>query len=161
MLWKTCNITWEVHEECKVKSIDCVHSVSNGSCPSHCCHWSASHRIAPRDSAELPFQQATKKHNLSFKRSVSIKPPGKICLSALWNCLGWGFLFYFVFLNLTIVLQFCLWDVHGIGKWHLQCRKKPVMLGGVISNCGKVLRSGSANLMWWRFPRLVLHHKRK
>lgn len=61
-----------------------------------------------------PFSRLLKKHNLSFKRSVSIKPPGKICLSALWDCLGWVFWFCFVFFKshycATILSAGCAWN---------------------------------------------------
>lgn len=107
------------------------------SCPSPSCHWSVSHRIAPGlVSIALP----------AGYRTVRIKPSGKIWFSVLRNCLSFfsGFVFVFflvafiffwfgfwvwlllVFslLNLAIMLLFCLWDVHGIDNWHLQCRKK-------------------------------------
>lgn len=74
--------------------------------PSRSCHWSGSHKIAP-GLVRVALPAGYKKYNLSFKGTVRIKPPGKICLSVLRNCLGFFSSFGFRF-SFLLVFNFVL-----------------------------------------------------
>lgn len=78
--------------------------------PSHSCHWSVSHRIAP-GLVRVALPAGYKKYSLSFKGTVRIKPPGKTCLSVLRNCLGFfsGFVFRFFSWFVFLLFSFVFW----------------------------------------------------